>query len=263
MGPEFGFSPAKTYQFWDLSQRKVISNIGEDDQSQHLEKMLELYQFTLSVNKKKLVGDLTSCFVLLSQHALYRMIQRGLVEREPLQHMSDNLFDWLRHVAHILYSYSSTAGAVGERFLIPYSNGALLGNIGRTNRLNTIHGCSIERLRFQDGIMRSVATQPPYRSTLEVEDEVDVHYTFKISTWIPEAYFSSEQFWARNRLQELDDKYHKMFCSLTWLLMPHYTVVANTKTKSINESMFSIQDYQEEMLSIVTDPRWLLATGSV
>ncbi len=263
LGPEFGFAQAKTYQFWNLSERRVTNNVDEEDETQHNEMMLDLYQITTSVNRKKLVGDLTSCFVLLGQHALYRMIQRGAVDREPLKHLSDNLFDWKRHVAHYLFSFASSGGSIGERFFIPYANGALLCQIGKTHRFEGPGGCTLERLRYQDGVQRSWASQPPYRPYLEALGGPEAHYTFKIATWVPETYVSTEQFWARDRVMELDDKYHRMFSSFTWLLMPFYTVASKNKSSEKQEALESVHEYRKELLAIVSDPRWAIATGLI
>ena len=255
MGPEYGYMDAHTYQFWHLINRRITCQITGEARS---ENMLDLFQLTANVTKKKLIADLTHCFVIVNQHVLYRMVQRGHVAREPLRDLSQNMMEWLPHACHFLWSFASMPDQVGENFLIPYGDGALLCEIGTSQR-RKFQGVSSERLRFQDGVNKTWACEPPFRPTLEHLNTDDTYYALKISTWVPDEYFSPAQHWAKEQMLKLAQRFKGLLESLTWIIMPHYTLVTK-KAFDREEATSTVQDYRKLFQEITSDPRWRYAT---
>ena len=252
MGPEYCYSNFRANWFWNGSHFRYSENEFEDSRE---EELIDLMHLTYSLTKKKLVADLAACHVSLNQHVLYRMVQRGLVDKLPLAYLGENFEEWITYASAFLYFFAGSRNRLGDRFMIPFGNGALLCEAGSRLRAGDV---PVERVRFVDGMKRARITEPPYASFLEDRQRRDSHYVIKIATWIPMDYFSAEQHWVYAKITELHDKYVNLFGVIFWTLMPDYhSIDIGYQESKADSTAFTL-----EMIELCKDHRWQWAFGN-
>ena len=77
---------------WDFKELGV-TDYQATNKNRH-ENLLELRHLNFGISKRKMILDMLSCFILVNHHTLYRMIQRGATNREPIALLSDKFDDW-------------------------------------------------------------------------------------------------------------------------------------------------------------------------
>lgn len=216
-GNAFGKTQVDSLLFW--AHTPVM--ICDPKKGDRVEKFLELRAMQMALTRKKIIADLSSCFVMVNEHAMYRMIQRGLVDREPLKLLTESIDEWLPYTIVYMLCSRFAHDEVGRGVFIPYKGGALLGGI-RFSRVSTdVRDLMKESsdptpsprgLRFTDGVKGRRLSDLPYGSILMAQNNGQIGViSIHLNTWIPEAYFQSEQWWVKFQLEKLRSAFPEEF----------------------------------------------------
>lgn len=176
------------------------------------EKFLELRRLNFAIGKRKLIADVINCFVLINQHTLYRMLQRGATNREPLSLLASQFEDWAGFAAMFMLSHKFMGDRVGQNVFIPFCGGALLGKMAFTEDSHTEQGWDRHRLRFFDSICRGQIGTAPFEKMLDNEFQGKTgSVTLQITTWIPDDYYHMEQDWAQAQMLKFAKDHKDVF----------------------------------------------------
>ena len=244
-------TPQDSFYFWDYSPLQVTETTSE----QREEKYLDLRHANITVGRKKIVADWLASFVLLNDHTLYRMVQRGLVDSKPLHYLSQHIEEWLRYSNMLVLTHHYVgAGEFGNNMFIPFGNGALLAKMSFTETQLGDKGFGFHNMRFVDGIKgRRVEASPYEQLTSSTFQGKQGAASVCISTWIPQDFFHSEQWWAKIKFQEFMERNKKIvdFCYRAMSSCGNYATEEEAEFIQTSAQNFSL-----ELSKIMTDPRW-------
>ena len=252
MATDGGYRDVRTCYFWDYTKMGV----NVDGERHHDEQMLILQHAAVSVGKKDTIGDLLSCFIMVGEHALYRMVQRGMVNRDPLAFLSQHAEEWISRATLLMMNRHFLQDNIGSNVFIPFAGGALLGKIANCEMRYGPQGWSLQKARIKICPRHgSTVNNVPYAPLLEVE-EGEQHVTLQFTTWIPESMFYSEQWWAKYRFDEFYNEFKDIF-NLTRDALHNVPKANDPKRELIAKGRIS--EFGPRMAKMIGDRRWAQA----
>lgn len=221
------------------------------------ENLLELRHLNLAIGKRKMILDMISCFILVNHHTLYRMIQRGACDREPIALLSSKFDEWSGYASMFMLSNKFLGNQVGNNMLIPFCGGALLGKIAFTESSINEYGWDLHRLRFMDSVYCGRIETAPIDNIIEDEFEgKQGSVTLQICTWIPDHFFHLEQEWAHDQIQRFASKHKDIidYCS-------DGVFGRHAKSSKSHEAAVraGAEEFGQDLGKIFTDRRWAVA----
>lgn len=239
---------------WDFKEVGVID--PDNAESNRREKFLELRSLYFGISKRKFILDSMSCFIVVNQHTLYRMLQRGAISRNPLALLSEKLDDWANYAAMFMLSHKYLGNHIGNKVFIPFCGGALLGKIAITENASTDEGFNRHRLRIVDSIQSGhVGTIPRFNVLEEDSNGTKGNITLQISTWIPNDFFHGEQDWAEDQIRKFTTKHADIVAFSAESVFGSYN-----PTKIRNEEFAeSAATFGKDLARIYSDRRWTTA----
>lgn len=221
------------------------------------EMLLELKHASIAVGKKKLIADMMSSFVLVNEHTLYRLIQRGAVANQPIRFISGHFEEWVDYAFIFAIAHRYVGEDFGSTLLIPFRGGAFLAKASFTETHVTKWGWGSHNMRFTvfpNG--QTVSSMPFEHITTTEHNGTPGAITIHISTWIPDAYLSVEQWWAKFTIQEFVKKHHVLanFCRA---VMSSSSRVVTAEEQKIFGTMHKV--FQDDLTQIMHDRRWGIA----
>lgn len=242
--------------FWD-HVLMAMTEPNNPEIAERRENYLDLKHANVTVGRKKIVADWLSSFVVVNEHTLYRMIQRGLVNREPLRYLSENIEEWLQYANTFALAHHYLGDELGHNMLIPFSGGALLAKMSFTETHVNQHGWGFHNARFVDGIKETKVEQSPYESLTSSEfNGKPGATTVYISTWIPERYFHSEQWWAKFRIEEFVKRHSEIIGFCHRAMASAGRVATGEEAKRMEATAL---DFGHDLNKILHDRRWAIA----
>ena len=246
----------ESYFAWDLKELNLTDVKGAGAASRS-ENFLELRHLNFAVGKKKLILDVLNCFVLVNQHTLYRMVQRGAVAREPLGLLSDRVDDWMGYAAMFLLSHKYLGNHLGNTVFIPFCGGALLGQMAFTESCFTDQGWDRHKLRFFDSINKGKIDTSPFESALQDTFEgKEGNVTLQITTWIPDQYYHGEQEWAEAQIQKIAKNHSYLFNYCINTIYGRHTEETDTREEILEQYA---EAFGLDIGKLFSDKRWATA----
>lgn len=231
------------------------------------ETFIELRSLQMAMTRKRLIADLASSFILFNEHALYRMIMRRAVEREPLKALTSDIDEWLPYAVISMVCARFASSEMGEGVFIPYKGGALLGKYRRSQVANDVKTLfergsepqpSPRGIRFVDSVKGRRLGDIPYPSLLIGRDQNNqqIAISLHINTWIPEVYFQSEQWWAKFQFEALRAKYSEEFMLNANMI---HSPVKEPELDNADDLILRNEDFAHDMSKVLSDRRWAIA----
>jgi hypothetical protein len=240
---------------WDF--KEMSCSDSKEFQGERFEKFLELQNINYAVGKRKFYIDVISSHIIVNQHTLYRMLQRGAVSRDPIKLLTNSLPDWGRYTTLFMLCGKYFPSYKGSNVLIPFNGGALLGKIGFTKYAISAEGWNQQCIRFFNSITHGDIRTAPCDSALShVMDGDPGHITLQIATWISDEMFRDEQAWAHRRIQEFAIKHQRVLEVSENLI---YRRLALPKDKKTGVSVSEFTSFKDDLREIYLDPRWTIA----
>jgi hypothetical protein len=241
---------------WDFKEMACIDKLAS--QEERFEKFLELHNINYAIGKRKLYVDVISSHIIVNQHTLYRMLQRGAVGRDPIALLTNSISDWGKYATLFMISGKYFSKFKGSNVIIPFSGGAILGKIGFTKYCISEEGWNQQSIRFFNSITHGGIQSIPHKSSLsDVMDGVEGHVTLQMATWIPEELFRPDQQWAYNQIQSFAKKHHHVLKISENLV---YRRLFPSKDQGIQlVSLREFTAFKDDLLGIYSDPRWKTA----
>lgn len=240
---------------WDFKELGV-TDYQATHKNRH-ENLLELRHLNFAIGKRKMILDMISCFILVNHHTLYRMIQRGAINREPIALLSSKFDDWSGYAAMFMLSNKFLGNQIGNKVFIPFCGGALLGRMAFTESSFTEQGWDRHRLRFMDSIYRGRIETAPIDNIIEDEFEGKPgSVTLQICTWIPDHFYHREQEWAHEEIQRFVSKHKDIieYCSNS--IFGRHTKSSKNRDAAFNTSA---EEFGQDLGKIFSDRRWAIA----
>jgi len=260
MGTNISFTKTQldSMMFWAYSDL----HIGEPGR-ERTEKFLEMRTMLLCASRKKVIADLLSAFIVVSEHTLYRLVQRGACDRNPLQMLTDDIDDWLCYAVFSMYTSTCSENQTARGFFIPYRNGALLGRLRFSQIAESCRTATIiddmpvapRGYRFIDSVKGRKVVDIPYQNViLAQKGEINGVLSAHVSTWVPEHRFGPSQWWAKHQLEQIRLKFPEEFSC-------HGAVVHSPTRETSEEFMAKVNERREKYVKTLTtmfsDPRWI------
>lgn len=192
--------PADGFLYWLMSHQLVFDGI-ENEQS-YEGHYLELRMHRYMADRRRLLFDDYFCNIMLGQHTLTRMLERGEVSDEPLAAISDNIEDILVFTSLMCMTYAKFHSSLYPQVLIPFGKGAFLAKVVSVNE--ALSGGYHLRFRVQMGEHGITTSLPPFPAYFTLNQ--DYRQTTKliyISSYIGPYEMSVEQQWVVDSLLEL------------------------------------------------------------
>jgi len=221
------------------------------------EELLNLSLLRLAIGKKKIINDFVNCYICLNDHTLYRLIQRGGVDRLPLSRLSEDVGEWFPYAAQYLTSYSFLHQKLGQNVFIPYLGGALLAKMSLIEVTSDKTGMATNYTRVIATPWGKEIAQPPFDHILtQTENGKTFSTMLTIKTWIPESFFHREQWWAKFRIEEFKDEFAESFENAERLLIGDPRPISD---EVFERSKSRVEDFGRRFIKIFGDKRWATA----
>lgn len=240
---------------WDFKELGVTDY--QDTNRNRQENLLELRHLNFGIGKRKMILDMISCFILVNHHTLYRLIQRGAINREPIALLSRKFDDWSGYAAMFMLSNKFLGDQIGNNVFIPLCGGALLGKIAFTESSFTEQGWDRHRLRFMDSIYRGQIETSPIDNIIDDEFEGRPgSVTLQICTWIPDHFYHGEQEWAHDQIQRFVNKHKDIVGYCADGIFGRYTKPSKKRDAAFSTSA---EEFGQDLGRIFSDRRWAIA----
>lgn len=257
IGPAFGKTTIDSMLFWNHSE------VCFEDRS---ERFIELKSMQMAMTKKRIIADMFSTYLLINEHTLYRLIMRNATDRQPLKMLTEAIDEWFPF-ASLFMSIGNASQSYDRNVLIPYHGGALLGVIkgqkvsrsiddirGKTTFADTP---ATRGVRFTDAVNGRRLSDIPYNSMQmrEINGNL-IAAALHIKTWIPEAYFSTEQWWIYFQMKALAERFStELKLSSMIYLQPTMEIPKDIIAEAESRKV----EFVEVFSKLFKDRRWAVA----
>jgi hypothetical protein len=254
-------SDVSGFFYWWPSDKENFGAAVEFEDPQYVEPTLDLRYQRFSVERRRLIYDSSFCNVTIGEHALYRMIDRGYVGKEPLSAFSESYLDLMALTLVMHHSHMLTDGQ-NRTVLIPFGSGLLIGRmvfiLDEDVRIDRSH------LRFQvDNKGYRNLTVPSQRHLKhEVNGRVG-ELAIQIQTYIDRPLMEANQIWVHNRIQEFITRYRDDLSWLALLLCTPESIDLETGGQITDDNAQEIVDkLRDDMAKLMNHTRWRSACNA-
>lgn len=195
--------------------------------------------------------------ITLSNHVLYRMIDREVVEREPLAYLSSQIFEWLPWINALMLM------SVNNGF-IPFAQGGLVIQTYGITEPDDHNGTWIAHDRWRVGVKSGLGyfeggNNLPSPTNCQHPDGSNklAWLDYRITTYLTDHQLDSSRLWLKLEYARLREKFPKEFELLSTL---------NTSYHAVEEAQAVFEnpdhDFMIALKKLTRNPRFLDASRS-
>lgn len=244
-----------SFYHWRPLDYLVVDPQSEESDDYQI-RAFELRCADIAIDRKRVIYDDYPANLIISEHVLYRLLERGAVASHPLQYIKDTFQHWYP-LSILLLAYHAKFGLKKNQGFLPVPGGAFLFKVVSTpfegGPENLVY-YSRRRLFFSRP--KRYIDQIPFESPFDLEEQGQKEYfSIQLATYINSEVFRPAQDAIYDRLLAFSRKY-----SSDIKLYPSLVNRKVIKKDLVNKE--AIKRLHSDLHDIVASPEWTNACGS-
>lgn len=243
------------FLYWLSSEQEVYTDWAvEQNTPDYSSEMLELRFHRTLADRRSVILDDYFCNLMVSPHALVRMIERSGTTKTPVADISANIEEVVTYASMMCMAYTKFESSVYPQVIIPFGDGAFLGKVVIVNEiLDQGHHLQFRTTLSQKGLQ---TTTPPFSMYFTKKDPfTSSTKLIYISSFISKYETSNEQEWA---ISTLSDLYNEEKSAGRIRDYRDVVIVPDAVRPSAPDNITSLM---KRMGEICRDSRWKIATA--
>lgn len=189
--------------------------------------------------------------ITLSEHALYRMVDRGVCDKAPLAHFSNRIEEWLPYINALML-----AGCNGG--FVPFADGGLViqtyaviepdeaennsfGIYDRFSMTADRQGIHLDMLEPKSIVDRKHPTDPNRRAWMD----------YRITTYLTDHQFCSSRIWAKMEFQKIKEQF-----PAEWAALPKLNTMMDVDDDAAKLLSDKHSDFRRAMKKLISNHRF-------
>lgn len=244
-----------SFYYWHPMQAQVTALSNESDR--RMEDFLILRHAKLAVDRKRTIYDEYDGGIIINQHALMRMLERGAAIDFPLTVLNQQ-FDLWYPLAVALLVCQAIRQEDGFHGFLPIPGGAFLTRTSFTEHCVDNKGNNISRRRALTNRGTFQFDNAPLEPFIDAELNGNKGMPIiQLTTYISRLQMSSDQWWVYTRLSNLRDEFKE--------LLPMYPSLIHSSQliPPLEEINHLLDAFHKQIINIFNSPQWRRATRLV
>lgn len=241
-----------SFYYWNVVHA-IVSGVAEEHDARN-ESFVSLRHAKISADRKRTVYDDMDAHVVLNQHCLGRMLERGAAWDRPLDVLSGSLSEWypLAMSMLVLHHFGADEGYTG---FLPTPQGAFLTKVSFSRHTLDSQGHNLTRRRVVTDRGSWNFQDAPLYAMLDAELNGEEGFpSLQLSTYISTAQFSTAQWWAHQQLSKIREEHSEFLLNLYPKLI-HSTQLVPKLDLLKNQ----IDSFHGKITKLIDNDRWIQA----
>lgn len=256
--------------YWLPSQKENfgLSNQVLSSEPDYIETTMDLRYHRFSVDRRRIIYDNSYCNLSVSEHCLFRLLDREAVVSEPLKRISDMHMDLMALCFIMQHGHMLTDGN-NRTVLIPFGDGLFVGRV--VFMMDTVHGDHSDKNAFRYQI-----NQRGYRITKTHTNRYLTHETsqgatgelgLQLITYIDRSIMETNQLWVHNQLTSFISRHRNDLDWIALCLCSPESITSHQSFVSRDDGIvgFSkriMDELRDEMVKLMMHSRWRSACNA-